>query len=208
MKLLALLTQPKLDCALLAQELDATGHAERLQALAHMPRASLARLYDAVSGFRPLHISDMVPEKLPAYTSVVHAGINNLPLARNFSKVLYREANGTLAGRNVQSLAWLTGHGYFTMTQSEKVAGEITIDYARLPATKPNGWPEIISNARGISFFVYRDLIDTMRGVSAHVTIGRASRHGQDLPNYFMLVREQRVQQLPIVHPDRRTAAA
>ena len=33
-------------------------------------------------------------------------------------------------------------------------------------------------------------LDDVLRGVSEHVSIGRAVKHGKDTPNYFLLCRE------------------
>ena len=59
-----------------------------------------------------------------------------------------------------------------------------------MPSEHPDGWPEIRSNERGLSRFVYGFMIDTLRRVSKHVTIGSAARKGKDLGSWFILCRE------------------
>ena len=54
---------------------------------------------------------------------------------------------------------------------------------------EPADWPKVRSNAGGLSYFVFRDLNDTLRRVSEHVTIGEAWRNGKNLHQYFILVR-------------------
>ena len=39
------------------------------------------------------------------------------------------------------------------------------------------------------SRFVYAGMIDMLRGVSKHVTIGRAIRNGKEADNWFLLCR-------------------
>jgi hypothetical protein len=58
-----------------------------------------------------------------------------------------------------------------------------------VPNEKPSDWPEIRSNERGLSRFVYGFMIDRLRRVSEHVTIGSAARNGKDLGSYFILSR-------------------
>ena len=41
----------------------------------------------------------------------------------------------------------------------------------------------------GIQQFVFAKMIDYLRKVSNHVTIGRAYKHGTQTPNYFLLSR-------------------
>ena len=64
------------------------------------------------------------------------------------------------------------------------------IDYNRVPDSHPVDWPEIKRNDVGLSRFVYGFMIDTLRRVSEHVTIGSAARHGKDTGNWFVLCRE------------------
>ena len=82
----------------------------------------------------------------------------------------------------------VTGPGYF-MAREDAKTGEILVDYNRLPDQKPLGWPEIRSNERGLSRFVYGFMVDRLRRVSEHVTIGSAARKGKDLGSYFILSR-------------------
>ena len=67
---------------------------------------------------------------------------------------------------------------------------EVLVDYCSLPPERPHGWPPIRSNERGLSRLVYGFLLDTLRGVSDHVTIGSAARQGRDLGSWFALCRE------------------
>ena len=63
------------------------------------------------------------------------------------------------------------------------------VDYTQLPDAAPQGWPEIRSNERGLSRFVYGFMLDRMRRVSRHVTIGSASRRGREMGSYFVMSR-------------------
>jgi hypothetical protein len=91
-------------------------------------------------------------------------------------------ASGSLIGTTV-------GPGYFVV-HSAPDDGEIDIDYTRTPPEKPEVWPEILPNDARLSRFVYNRLIDRMRGISSHVTIGRGSRDGKDMDAWFVLCRE------------------
>ena len=86
-------------------------------------------------------------------------------------------------------MAPITGPGYFVALPSER-AGEVIVDYRRVPTTHPSDWPDVKPNDRGLSRFVYGFMIDTLRRVSEHVTIGSAARKGKDLGSWFVLCRE------------------
>jgi hypothetical protein len=64
------------------------------------------------------------------------------------------------------------------------------IDYRAVPPRRCEAWPEVRSNARGFSRFIYNDMIDYLRRVSSRVLIGRATRRGRESDNYFILCRE------------------
>jgi len=68
--------------------------------------------------------------------------------------------------------------------------GELLVDYNLVPPAHPPAWPEIRRNETGLSRFVYGFMIDRLRGVSQHVTIGSAARKGKDLGSWFVLCRE------------------
>ncbi len=187
MNLTELCAAERIDAAAVARHLDALGHAERVVETRALPRASFARLYEAVKGARALSLDDLVPPSTPPLEPVRHAGTNNLPTFRAFEKPMFRDRGGRIRGRNAQTWEAVTGPGYFTVETREP--GEVLFDYTVLPEETPAGWPAVRSNARGFSYFVFRDMHDVVRAVSRHVVIGRATRKGAELPQYFILVR-------------------
>ena len=173
--------------------LDAMTHKERVKAVRSMCAGTQAMLWQMADG-REVTLEDMVPADLPPLTEVIHFGKNSLPVLSSFEKRFCRlpgedpEAPGALAGYNFQSLAPLTGPGYF-MAFDDPDRGEVRVDYRRLPERKPADWPAIRSNESGLARFVYGFMVDTLRRVSEHVTIGSAARKGRDLGSYFALAR-------------------
>ena len=142
-------------------------------------------------------LADMVPPTSPELKPVRHYGRNTLPVFKLFEKRFCRPPEGAapagLWGYNEGSTRGLVGPGYFVCretTGSEREIADIVIDYTILPTAKPDEWPEIYPNERGVSRFVYAGMQDYMRRISAHVTIGRAYRHGKISNNYFVLCRE------------------
>ena len=141
-------------------------------------------------------LEDLVPKTVADFGTVRHYGKNSLPVFTHFEKRFFRPAATDsdsvpeLYGFNFQTLAPITGPGYFTAREVRDRL-EVMIDYSGLPLERPDGWPPIQSNDRGISRLVFGSLVDTLRGVSKHVTIGSAARNGKDLGNWFVLCREQ-----------------
>ena len=88
-----------------------------------------------------------------------------------------------------EAMAWLTGPGYF-VAREDPDRPEVWIDYNRLPPEHPAGWPETRRNDRGPARLVYGFMVDTLRRVSEHVTIGSAARKGRDLGSWFVLCRQ------------------
>jgi hypothetical protein len=68
----------------------------------------------------------------------------------------------------------------------------VDIDYtmAPQPQDKPDTWPEIVPNSERLGRFVYEGMVDVMRGISSHVSIGRARRKEAWMDAWFLLVRE------------------
>lgn len=194
--LLALLREAVIKPHEVARTLDSMSHAERVQAIRAVGRAEQRRLYEAVAGFRALRMTDAVPAAVPAMTTVRHFGKNTLPVFSHFEKRFCRPADADpqgpdrLWGYNVSPVAPLVGPGCFVL-RPDAERGELLVDYNLLPeGAPPAGWPAIRSNERGLSRFVYGFMIDTLRGVSEHVTIGSAARRGKDLGSWFLLCRE------------------
>jgi hypothetical protein len=181
----------QVDVTGLARHLDGLGDAERAAATAAMKPGQQARLYEAAQGFRPLALDHFVPQGVPPLAQVIHSGKNSIPLFSHFEKRFCRPAAGAdrLWGynQNPRAIQSVTGPGYFVCYAIG--AGEVLIDYCEVPPGKPDAWPPVLPNSAGFSRFIYNRTKDTMRGVSNHVSIGRAARDGKTMDNWFVLCR-------------------
>lgn len=179
----------------IAQFLDGLSSEDRVSAIRTIGAKDQHKLYDAAAGFAPVKLIELVQPDVPDLGVVRHYGKNSLPLFTEFEKRFSRPPGqdsstpDELMGFNFQTMSPITGPGYFMATE-DKDRGEVLVDYRRLPDCHPPDWPEIRSNERGLGRFVYGFMVDTLRRVSEHVTIGSASRGGKDLGNWFVLCRE------------------
>lgn len=184
----------KIDLPGLATFLDGLDHAGRVRETRKLRKAHQSRLFEAVKSAKALTLADFVPEGTPALTEVIHDGRNTLPTFNYFQKRFCRPEGGKgdeLWGYNEGSTRWLVGPGYFvTKVSPEGAPGEIVIDYYEIPPGKPTSWPEIRQNSAGLSRLVYYHMRDYMRGVSKHVSIGRAYRDDKAMDAWFVLTRE------------------
>ena len=197
-ELKAKLRRTPLDPPEIRSLLDGMSHAERVTATRGLDRTDQRRLYEGVERFLPLTLADLVGPDVACLTEVRHHGKNTLPAFTHFEKRFCRPEGEdpskpeALWGYNHQTMAAVTGPGYFVARQAPD-RPEILVDYNRVPSTelaRPPGWPQIRPNERGLSRFVYGFMIDTLRRVSEHVTIGSAARKGRDMGSWFVLVRE------------------
>jgi hypothetical protein len=194
-ELLARLREPVIDRKAVARFLDDLGNADRIAATRALGRNEQRRLYAAVDGFLPVRLEELVPANVADFATVRHYGKNTLPAFTHFEKRFCRPRGedakkpGALFGFNFQTMSPLTGPGYFV---ARPVPGraEVDIDYRELPDTHPAEWPEIKSNERGLGRFVYGFMVDTLRRVSEHVTIGSAAKNGKPIGSWFTLCRE------------------
>ena len=195
MDLRVLLEEDKIDLPRLTTVLDELGHPARLWATRSWTRAIQSRLYEAAKGHRKITLDDFVPSGTGELVEVIHHGTNTLPLHNVFQKRFCRpkdpEAKDKLYGFNFQSLSGLTGPGYF-VTHPAPEEGEVDIDYTMIPPEKPDAWPAIIPNEKKLGRFVYAGMIDVMRGISKHVSIGRAKKKKGYMDAWFVLEREDR----------------
>ena len=174
-----------------AEYLDSLDHPRRVAAVRTLDRNALRRLYDLVEGFRPVTIDDVVPPATGVRREVRHYGKNSLPAFTIFEKRFLRPAKGAdeLWGYNFQSLAPVTGPGYFVAVNATD-RPEVDIDYTRIPPEQPQGWPTLKPNEKGLSNLVYAHMVDRLRGITKHVSIGRAWKKGKVQGAWFILCKE------------------
>lgn len=186
-----LLSHDTLDMEAIGGLLDAMGPADRLAAVRKMNKAVQRKLFQATAGRPGLSLDYMVPPERGELKEVIHEGHNSLPMFSMFQKRFARMAgnDGELCGYNEQGMRWATGPGYFVARLSED-GQEIAIDYTALPDQKPEGWPAILPQQARLGRFVYHNMVDMLRPVSKHVTIGRAIKGGKETENYFLLCRQ------------------
>lgn len=190
------LSTDRVDIEAIAAHLDALDPATRMRETLSLDRSQQRRLFDAASGFRAMTLDDLVPAGRTPMTEVPHHGRNTLlPPFLYFAKVMVRpdgadSDSGEIWGYN-RVAPWqetVVGPGYFVAHQ-HSVKGELLVNYLRVPPRKPPTWPRILKNSERLSFFVYNGTQDVLRGVSEHVTIGRASKGGEWMPAWFVLCR-------------------
>lgn len=184
----------------IARFLDALAHSERVSAIRDLGRADQRALYAAVDGFEAVALADLVLPATPAGKPVRHFGKNTLPAFTHFEKRFLRAPAEDAAkprelyGFNFQTMSPVTGPGYFVAVENpERKGREVWVDYRRVPGSDvalPPDWPPVRSNERGLSVLVYGYMVDTLRRVSEHVTIGSAAKKGRDIGSWFALCRE------------------
>ena len=188
-----LVNDEALDMRAIETHLDSLEHPQRLSEVRSLGRSDQARLFEAAEGHRAVHLSDVVPEGQAPMSEVVHHGKNTLPTFNHFAKVFVRPARADAdelwgynrAGGFIESVV---GPGYFVAYPHGD--GEVLVDYLRVPPDRPAHWPDILPNSARLSRVVYNGTQDILRGVSRHVTIGRATKGGKPMSAWFALCRE------------------
>jgi hypothetical protein len=177
------------DLAWLSAYLDGLEPDERIAEVRSLTAAEQAKLFDRAAGFRRITLDDFVPPDVPPLQPVIHYGRNSLPVFRIFEKCFCRPdvGGGELWGYNEQRFKAFTGPGYFVARPESDL--EVRIDYGEVPPRKPEQWPPILPNSARLGRFIYHRTRDVMRGVSTHVSIGRATRDGRPMDNWFVLCR-------------------
>jgi hypothetical protein len=189
----ALLTGEAPDMRVVEQHLDSLQQQERIAELRTLGRAHQARLFELAEGHRPISLEDIVGADQAAMQEVVHHGKNSLPAFNHFAKVFVRPSDRTKrelwgynrAGGLVESMV---GPGYFVAYPYG--AGEVLVDYLRVPPERPEHWPAILPNSARLSRVVYNGTQDILRGVSRNVAVGRAMKAGKPMSAWFTLCRE------------------
>lgn len=186
----SVLLEPKIDMQRLSEILDGLGHEGRVHATITWTKKQQAAIYEAAKGFKPLDLDYLVPSSVGPLVEVIHDGHNTLPMFTSFQKRFVKLEDGTVAGYNEQSMKAFTGPGYFVVTKGEgEHEGELVIDYTKVPSVKPPSWPEIKKNEGGIAGIVNGGMVDYLRGISNHVSIGVAFKDGKPRHQWFAMVR-------------------
>lgn len=185
--------EPKVDIEKLAETLDGLGHEGRVHATRTWTKKQMAAIFDACAG-RPISLDLLVPPSAGNNVEVIHDLRNTLPLFADAQKRFARLEGDVadIGGYNRQrGLARASEPGYFTVRAGEgDHAGELVIDYGKVPKSKPDPWPEIEPNDRGfLNGIVWGGMVDYLRRISEHVSIGMATKKGKPIGQYFALVR-------------------
>lgn len=173
--------------------LDRGTHESRVRWMKETSAADQALLWD-MAIYGETSLDDLVPVHIPDGQEVIHEGYNSLPAFRDFQKRFCRPHPKAdhLFGYNEGLTRPLIGPGFFVVDYFPE-RREVGVNYYKVP---PRGskvdprWPAIKANEDGLQRFVYANMIDFLRKVSDHVTIGRAFKHHRAMPNYFLLCRE------------------
>lgn len=193
-ELRTLIEQEAPDITSIEAHLNALDGAQRLREVRSLGRKHLSRLFALAEGHRAISVTNIVDDQHGPMQEVVHHGKNSLGAFTEFAKVFVKpntpEAAGKLWGynRNSAFLETVVGPGYFVAYPHAQ--GEVLIDYLQTPPDKPEHWPPILSNSSRLSFFVYNGTQDVLRGVSNHVSIGRALKGGKPMSAWFILCRQ------------------
>lgn len=190
----SVLLEPTIDLNRLSEVLDGLGHEGRVHTIRGWKKMRQAEIFDAAKGFRPLDLDFLVPPSVGELVEVIHDGQNTLPMFSHFQKRFTKLPSGEeaeIGGYNHQSMSPFTGPGYFVCRKGTgEHEGELEIDYTKLPKHKPGSWPEIAPNEGGLASLVYGGMVDYLRGISTHVSIGRAYKGGKAMDAWFALVRK------------------
>lgn len=189
----SVLLEPTVDIERLAEILDGLGHEGRVHAMRTWDKKRMAAIYEACNG-RSITLDQVVPPSIGANVEVIHDLRNTLPVftdaQKRFSKV---EGGGAaVGGFNRQfGVARVSEPGYFVVSEGEgDHANELVIDYTKVPTSKPESWPDIEKNDSGfLNKIVWGGMVDYLRRVSTHVSIGKATKDGKSIGQYFALVR-------------------
>jgi hypothetical protein len=194
-RLQELLSTDTIDIAAVEAFLDGLDSERRISEIRTLGGKHQARLFEAARGHRPISLKNIVDPTHPPMEEVIHYGKNSLPAFSHFAKVFVRPdetGNDELWGYNRSGgfVETVVGPGYFVAYPYEN-EGEILVDYLRVPPRRPAEWPEILPNSSRLSVFVYNGTQDVLRGVSQHVTIGRAFKKSKPMSAWFVLCRDE-----------------
>jgi len=171
----------------LSSYLDSMDPRERQHFLYTLTPANLRELWLKFEPRKTISLDHFVPPSRGSKV-VEHIGINSLPFFRRFKKHFYRDRqDGSIYGYNTSSIEILVGPGYFhAYDHTDK---ESVFDYRIVPDLHQKGLPTIVTNDHLLAKLSFGNLLDRVRKVSEHISIGSATRSGKELGIYFALCR-------------------
>lgn len=189
-EVLRIVQASELDLDALEAALEGLSHHERVQATRKWGGKEQSRIFAAAEGRKPVTLEQLVPSPRP-FQEVVHTGKNTVfPMVDRFEKRFCRVEGKSdlLHGYNESWYRFAVSPGYY-VAYEDADTGEVVIDYTQAPDSKPSSWPKVRPNWYLLGIFIYHGMLDRLRYVSDHVTIGRAIK-GKPMNQYFTLVRE------------------
>jgi hypothetical protein len=191
-KLQELLATKPIDMAAVGDRLDSLSHEERIAEVRSLGLRLQRDLFNAADG-NAIDLEHFVPRKVPNQHFVKHYGKNSLPVFTTFEKHFARPMEDAKEwwgfNESGEFVKTVIGPGWFITRKGDK-EGEVDIDYYRIPGRRLEGGPPLKENTSGLSYFVYGNMVDVMRKVSDHVSVGNAIKNGSRTDNYFVLCRE------------------
>ena len=168
--------------------LDGLSAAARSEEVLSITGSAVRRLYDAVVDAPTVTLEEFLPTSMKG--TLIYEGRNSLVAFTRFQKRFQRLESGLVIGYNHQTMAFVTGPGYFAVKEANgegEHGKELFFDYTVPPPERPAGWPPFKANDRGLSKLVYADMIDFVRRVATGVEVGKAYRNGIAQNAYFTL---------------------
>lgn len=157
--------------------LDNSTHAARYDWACSLGEREQLALFALAEG-SALRVDDLVREDGAV---VVHAGRNGLALFNRFEKRFSRlgdeiggyNHNEKLGGPLNFLVRRIVGPGHFVAYDGPDGDG-VWIDYRRIPKRQHPDFPPLIDNDHGLRSLVFGNMVDVLRRVSRHVSIGNA----------------------------------
>ena len=194
MDLRNLIDDTHLDLARLEKVLDELGHGLASGPSSSGPAGTWPRSGRPPRVCTALTLDDFVPSSAGPLVEVIHHGKNSLPahnyFQKRFCKPKSEETKDQLLGLQRADLGRASPAPGITSPIPPPRRARSTSTTRWLPKEKPAAWPGIVPNSVRLGRFVYYGMIDVMRGISSHVSIGRAKKKHGWMDAWFVLVRE------------------
>ena len=154
--------------------------------LDRMTAGDARRMYEAAAG-RKFDPDKLVGGAAPAVFDA-RTSLGAMAAARF---LFYRGKHGHRVHGRTQSLAdMLLGPGYFTAAKGDERA-PVILRYGELPDPddKPEGWPAVAANDRGLGSFTYDKVEIALRSVDDGLFVGEIWSRGRSLSTHVTLLR-------------------